>query len=602
MAVSGDFFSIEGVRAVKDNAENSFNLLMAAQNLDVDNLINKTIIDIQNKIAELKSQESQFLSMFDCLDIEDFKRRVANYYNYTEFGHFTGSNLKRIVDDYKALTDKQTQERQELLERMIYNLINSEFFTKDFEGDLLAAFQSSQVTDEVANYVINKLIGALSGIGLGKGGMLRSTDFGGAGKTSDGKQIFEVAAQLTTSVFNAHLTDLQNALKSGKVAGVDKARETEILRNASILLKPHENTNISGLTMKQTFAVEWKTTIDKVTGGTGKQSDIKATPEELQKINHDLQQLVVNELMSYNTSANNGVMRQFINDRISSMLQKDPYMFFIGNAPAQLEGVLGEIAAVSAITALLGEKYRAKAVKWIGSQMGAYSKKQPSIDIALREIGGIQFGIQIKNTTKDLADDFLHNIKFVDASVDTVLSKLGISPQAFENVFFADNFNVPYKKRGARFIQVDKGPHHTDSLFPVYVKIDDAIDDIVAKITSYLMLFASDFLYIGMDQGFKSKLATLDSNVLTTGGNYVYIVGSQVFFASEMLMQLEQDLSALQNLQKEAEQTDLIIDSYIEKQKGDAKGAYNIVSVLNGRGGNVSSHTVKLRSSWNFHR
>ena len=116
-------------------------------------------------------------------------------------------------------------------------------------------------------------------------------------------------------------------------------------------------------------------------------------------------------------------------------------------------------------------------------------------------------------------------------------------------------------------------------------------------------MYASDFLYIGLGDSFKSKLATLDLQVLNgVGGNYIYIVGPEVFFASEMLEQLQNDLSKLNELRSEAAFLSIQFESYFEKQKGE-QGSYNIVSELNaGTREGGPSRTIKLRSSWNFHR
>lgn len=605
-----DFFSIGGLEQILSQGEQDIqNLMSLAGANDTDELIDKTINDISTQIAELKKNEGSFLSLFGCLDVAEFRSRVKNYYNYSSLGSFTGSSLKNIVNDFKAVVEDKRKEHQQLLEQMIYNVIYSEYYNKDFEGDLIAAFENKQITNEMIQFVIGKIIGSLSGAGLGKGGQLQieaASKIGSIGTNDKGEHIFEVAAHLTTKAFNQHLASLQKGLQNGSIPGAGEW-EKQKLKEAQILLKPINNVQISGLSMKQSFAVQWNNIIQKGTSNkSGKGSDIDVTPEELHQINTEMQTLIVNEMMHNNPMANTSEVRSFLNDRISSMWQADPKMFFIGGSYTKLEGVLGEINAIVALTALLGENYHPKVVKWVGSQLGA-GGKQPSVDIAIRDIAGINFGIQIKNTMEDLDDEFLHSISFADSSINNIFGKLGIRENGIQDVIKADTFNVPYKKMGHLYRQVSSATDFSHSGMPGdfsrFLEIEKEIDNLVTEIDLYLAMYASDFLYIGLGNSFKSKLATLDLQVLNgVGGNYVYIVGPEVFFASEMLEQLQNDLSKLNELRSEAAFLSIQFESYFEKQKGE-RGSYNIVTELNaGTREGGPSRTIKLRSSWNFHR
>ena len=597
--MAADLMTLAGVAQVAADGQRSFNMFMAMQNLDTDNLVQQAIDHIQQKINILEKQEQEFLSMFDCSSIEQFKARVANYYHYSNLIAFTGSNLKAIVEEFKSATDEKVQERARVIELMIYNLIRSDL-VNDATWDLVAAFQNDQVTQEIVDYIVNKLVGALSGKGLGGGGTLTATRFGSSQKNSDGKEIFEIAANLTTEAFNEHLVDLQNKVDL-KLTGLKKdSDEYAAIKTARILLKPVKGkTTISGLHMQQSFGIQWSDLISQATkGGTGKGTDINVSDTELKKINGQIADNILNRL---NLDA---TMRTFAKGRIYDMLNKDPKMFFVGNSYTQLEGILGEINAVIAIVGLLGEKYRPKAMKWIGSQPGVRSGKQPSIDIVLREVGGIQFGVQVKNTASDLLTDISHYIGFADKSIDEIFNYFGGS-EAIKDVYTADVFNVPYKRKGQNYKQVGYNTswEHGDPAaagFQLYIDIDKQIDDIVANMNMYLTRFAPDFLYMGLGSGFRSALATLDNQVIQTGGNFVYIVGSSVFFAKEMLQELQEQLVALQQLKLKEQQMNFKLEAYFNKLTGET-GRFNIVSVLNGNG-SLSDHTIKMRSSWGFHK
>ena len=117
----------------------------------------------------------------------------------------------------------------------------------------------------------------------------------------------------------------------------------------------------------------------------------------------------------------------------------------------------------------------------------------------------------------------------------------------------------------------------------------------------YLTQFAPDFLYMGLDQmGFSSQLATLDLEVIETGGNYVYVVGPTVTFADEILTELKEELKALKEIKNLGQQLSFKLEATFDRLKGE-KQAFNIVSYLNGKSkGGLESHQTKLRSSWGF--
>ncbi len=597
-----DLNSIEGVANVVERGESALNFMSIATQLDIDNLIDKTIIDLDKKIKDMSQQKDNFLDQFGCKgNPELFKTRVAEYYNNYNLTTFTGKSLKTIVDQYKNATDIKLREKSQLIENMIYNLISSNLMGPG-QNKILQAFQNDQVTQEIADEVINTLLGALSNSTLGKGGTLTASSFAQYKSKSGGKGALEIAAGLTTTAFDAHVDSLQKLINSNAtLRGLAKdSPEYEAIKTARILLKPvHGKANFGNESLSQTLGVTWSDiTSNATTGKTGKGSDIKSNAE-LTKVNEELTIRILDELHLQ------GKDREFVQNRIKYMLGLDEKMFFVGRSYAQLEGILGELSAVVAITALLGDKYRDKAFHWIGSQRGVYSKKQPSIDIVLKEVGGIQYGIQVKNTIDDLSTDFSHYISFAEKPVDDIFNLFGgLDP--LKDVYTSDAYNVPYKRIGSSYSQV--GPNTTFShddpsaeRFPLYIELDERIDSIVQKMNLYFTQFAPDFLYMGLDQmGFSSQLATLDLEVIETGGNYVYIVGPTVTFADEMLTKLMEELKALKEIKNLGQQLSFKLEATFDRLRGE-KQAFNIVSYLNGKSkGGLESHQTKLRSSWGF--
>jgi len=596
-----DFMEISGVEQVEKEGKTALNNLLLLNNIsDIDLLIQQVIDDINNKIILLKKNEQDFLSMFDCSSTDQFKNRVANYYHYNNLMAFTGSSLNSIIKEFKSIHEQDKIQYARTIENLINNIVLSG--SVRMRQDLIDAYKSNEVTNAFKQEIINVVLSELSNYGT-KGSGLTSTKFASIKTKSDtdASGALVIAASATTENFKKHLEAMQATARK-HITNKTPAEVKKIL-HARALLKGSTSTRINGNQLTQTFSINWGEAINNITkDNTGKGSDINVSDKELHNTNRKIVEMIISKL---NLSSD---MSNFARNLIyNKMLNKDPRMFFVGESYTQLEGILGEINAVIAIVGLLGDKYRAKAMSWVGSQpitSKTFKGKQPSIDIVLKDIAGVPYGIQVKNTTQDLKDDFLHQISFAGGDLQTILTRLGIQDDSITNLFFSDEFNVPFKKYGTKFKEVDRGPHHTDDLFPKYVDLDISIDDITAKINTYFLMYASDFLYMGMDNSFKSKLAALDNQITEgAGGNYVYIVGSQVFFASEMLQQLQEELQELQELQRQSEQLSFQVKAYIEQLEDDI-GSVNIVSVRNGRSSkdNISSHKIKLKSSWKFHR
>ena len=358
--------------------------------------------------------------------------------------------------------------------------------------------------------------------------------------------------------------------------------------------------------MEQVLVIDWSDLIKEATSdNTGKASKLIYAKDsaELESINMQITERIISEY------GIDGTFKDYARQKITSMWKQDPTMFFIGGSANKLTGLLGEINTMIALTDLLSEKFKGDILNWVASNEGQSSKKQPSVDIALGEIGKYSYGIQVKNTTMDLKTDISHFISFADKSIDGILESLNIPSggEAIKNVYTSDVFNVPYKREGENnYVEVSPSTpfSHNDpsaTNFHKYTKLDEEIDSIVNQINLYLSRFASDFLYIGFEndnKGFKSALAALEAEV-PISGNFVYIVGPEVHFASEMLEQLQKELEALQEIELLNEQTSLRFEAYFGKLEEDNKTKFNIVSKLNS-GGSLRAHTIKMRSSFGF--
>ena len=615
-----NLMTIEGVADVAKEGKETINLLTASQQTDTKVLVSQAIAHIKNKIDQLKGSEQDFLNHFSCGSIGEFKSRVSKYYAFTGLINFTGSSLRKYTDEYKAAMNKSNEQLAEDINNILINL--QEYAIGQTEKDLEAILRGEAVSKAAADRVMSLLIKEMSNFGVGT---LSSTKFLTLTSTTEIKDknsvddtyFFNLCANLTTEAFRKNMDNLKKIArgeinkivgkqgKSGKAAIVEV--DKDLAEKAQKLITANEKSKkITGTSLEQVLVIDWSDLIKEATSdNTGKASKLIYAKDsaELESINMQITERIISEY------GIDGTFKDYARQKITSMWKQDPTMFFIGGSANKLTGLLGEINTMIALTDLLSEKFKGDILNWVASNEGQSSKKQPSVDIALGEIGKYSYGIQVKNTTMDLKTDISHFISFADKSIDGILESLNIPSggEAIKNVYTSDVFNVPYKREGENnYVEVSPSTpfSHNDpsaTNFHKYTKLDEEIDSIVNQINLYLSRFASDFLYIGFEndnKGFKSALAALEAEV-PISGNFVYIVGPEVHFASEMLEQLQKELEALQEIELLNEQTSLRFEAYFGKLEEDNKTKFNIVSKLNS-GGSLRAHTIKMRSSFGF--
>lgn len=597
------------VEGVAERGLDSYNMLATSLRMDTDNLVDRVIVELNEVIELLKSRQDDFLNLFGCKDTAEFEARVASYYAYDNLMKFTGSQLRNIVNDFKTAQDDRIKEVTNLLSQMLDNIKNNPNLQKSLEAKATRLYKETAEKYSPA-YFMQLISAGLSGAEFGGGilggqkGLQGTQAIKGTGRFDNtGREILEVSAASITEAFNEHLKEMEKIYWEN--LNKNEKDVPESIMHTKLLLSGFTTSKISSDKAEITLGAMWSQELNSLLS---RMKNNKNNPDLLEK---DLKEfnnkIKIKILDTLNISDSN--IRDFAKKRIEDMLVNDKTMFLIGNSPAQLEGVLGEINAVVAISRLLGKNFTPKIINWIGSQKVGTYKRQPSVDIVLRDIAGIKFGIQVKNTMANLdIPDISHEIGFADKSIKETFHQLGVGTDAIEDVYVADVYNVPYKREGDTYVEVGYGTpfihnDHTVSFFKRYVKTDILIDSIVDSMNTLLTMFAPDFLYMGLGDSFGSKLATLDNSLKSlkgVGGNYVYIVGPRVYFAHDMLSKLVKQLEALKNLDNQEQQMSFKLEAYFGKLKGE-NTSFNIVSDLNNFGGEGGSkHTIKMRSSWLF--
>ena len=606
-----DFNTISGVAEIAQQAESSFNYVMGAQQLDISNLVDQTINHLTEKIKGLEGLEEDFKDSFECSSLEAFEERVSNYYNNNNLLTFTGVSLSNIVEDFKTQLDAQSAESQRKAMALFQGMLNS-YLGGPYQSEVLKIMNNEKVGEEFAEQIMYEFRSLLNqNADLGS---LKSHTHHFRREKRGTKEVLTLVASKGTKAFRDYVdAAYEKAMKNGgqlkdKFKFTNQKTNTTFKKNTIITI--NTTSQVTDTTIKQTFGVNFADMIrssgTKMLTKTELENRLnngQITKRDISNKNRDIINLICDEL---NVT---GDYRDFVKRRIGSMLTKDPYLFYVGNSFTGLEGILGEINAVIAITALLGSKYKTKALHWIGSQPGVYSKKQPSIDLVVDNLlqpEKAQFGFQVKNTINEIDTDITHYIGFANKDLNIILENAGIDSDAIEAVYISDIYNVPYKRKGEFYKQVEYNTSFDNddpslNSFLSYIEVDKKINEIIDKIDIYLARFASDFIYM-QNPDFKSKLATLDNQIINseTTGNFCYIVGSKVFFAKKMLSDLQMDLQALQGLKKDEQLARLQFETYFSKKNEKGGEGYNIVNYMNDDKDTLDNYTIKMRSSWGF--
>ena len=611
-----DFYTVEGVAQIADTGERTFNLMMGMLGVDTSNLVQDTINRLEEKIDEMKDLEQDFLNTFHCSSLEAFAAKVEKYYHTNSLTTFTGSQLQVIVDEYKSYKDENKkvflQKAQEIYNNFLLNLKKTKPEYEKAIDDIIKGRPVQNVIIEDIKALFRAELSQVSSGTLKKDYHFSTTPRG------LGQSILKLTASQGTDAFKKYIDRAASlALNQISLSANSSQKELEIFNKqkfaADQLYQISSSQSAQNNDCNLNFTLKFIDLIslgDKILKG----SDVKnglIDDKELGKRNSRIIQLIVSELGLA------GSYRQFFIKRISTMLDTDRTMFFTGQGVTNLEGVLGEMNAVVAITDLLGEEYTDKALRWIGSQTGT-GNKQPSIDIVIDEIVGgfakAKFGIQVKNTTQEIID-ITHYINFADKNLIDILNNAGINAESIEAVYISDTFNVPFKREGYYYKQVgyETSFEHKDSAqsgFYAYIRVDKLIDTIVDSINTYLARFASDFIYMA-NPDFPSALATLNSQL--TGvlkGNFCYIVGPKVYFANRMLQDLIMQLKVLQSLKTNEQKASLQFETYFSKKNEEGGAGYNIVDYKNSKSidkngkvvykNTLDQYTLKMRTSWGF--
>lgn len=263
--------------------------------------------------------------------------------------------------------------------------------------------------------------------------------------------------------------------------------------------------------------------------------------------------------------------------------------FFVGKSVNDIIGLCGEIQSIYYLYCFLGcePSTLGNEIKWMGGKHVGEKGQKPHRDTLLQV-----FGIQVKNSVSQE----LRSIDFADASIETILQKIGVGGDDVKNLianfYGTKHFNVGYNinpRTGKYYIDRDDPLRAIDSdgtnraviYQRTYRQLMDKSDDI----EKLLAFSAATLMY--MDIG--DIPGNLDANNL-------YLLGGATFYAASNI------LSYI--LKTFKEDKDGILRAF-RVHSSSSKDSHTIVDALNdnNRSPEYSKEVLKkviLTSSFNF--
>lgn len=580
MAITAENLSVAGVENIVKEGRNAYaDLIGDSSKVDI---LKATLARIDHLLDWLMKQEQNLCNKMGVSDLKEFKNKFNQAVNDLNLYKLTGTELKRLYyDAFKEATGKANIEDKKA-EALAQTLLDA--LMEELDTDSISSLEPR------FHRVLLDAVVTETGCKTDLRALTRSTVLIDNG---EGPKIINEAL---TPEIKKRLKILLSVANSDKEIGGD---DYSVLKKISLK-------NFKGMDnpIEITTNSEWYTLIEGLSSGVG----LKAFKEQYGDKKYEALIKKVNNKMTQSICTNLGLkgdneVRNAINAMLDTKLGPDDEegmkkMFFIGKADKEVIGLLGEIAAYAALKKAFGSKVQ---LRWAAQALEG--GKQLSIDIVLNEM----FGIQVKNTTKDLKEiNYAENITanlgigFVDKSAYDVIKQLTDS-DALSKAYESSYFNISY------VIDHDDEPHVIPGNTPDFDSIANDLVTLRENVKVFLYQFSPEMVFMANDGDTFSQLATLESSLQNLSGNLVYIVGNQPVFASEALIRIRKQID---NLIKEIKGEKITDPENALRISGSH--SKNIVNYLNDRadkhepiglerqGALVGVGTISLTTSFRF--
>ena len=578
MAISKENLSVDGVIKIAEKGRAAYVDLMGS-NSKVD-ILEATLERIDNLLKWLIEEQNKLCHEMGVKDLKEFKSKFNQAVDDLNLYKLTGSDLKKLyVNDFTVAAGKYNAEDkkiEDLAQKILDEILNT------------PAFDISKI-DELISKFHGVLLDAVVTESGGKIDLRALTRSAIATQTEDGPKI---VAEAITPTVKKRLNLLLKLINNGQ----------KFDRKDYLMLDRLDVTKFKG--MEDPIEIEINSEWFELTKGMSETTFLnflEENPKEAKALRKEVNERMTESICSSLGLSSDNAVKKAINAMLKTKIDDNKTManmFFIGKAPTEVTGLLGEIAAYAALKKAFGPKVK---LRWAAQALEG--GKQLSIDIVLNEM----FGVQVKNTTKDLdkinyAEKAIAKlgITFVDKSAYDVIYQLTDS-EALSKAYESSYFNISYT------IDHDNEPHVIAGSSPVFDTIASDLVDLREDVKVFLYRFSPEMVYMANNGDVFAQLATLDNSLQQLGGNLVYIVGNQPVFASEMLLRIRKQID---NLIKEIKGEKITDPENALRISGSH--SKNIVNYLNDRadkhepiglekqGALVGVGTISFTSSFRF--
>lgn len=592
MAISSKNLSVEGVEEILQAGNDAYRDLFSNNEiLDKSANILQAIERIQKKIDSLHEREEEVLQKFTAPNDRGSIQKRIDEYRTKDFKNFFGDDLRKIfINDFnkaiKAHKDNKAEQQNALAELILERVLNSNPITPKAEQTYAEA-----VAKEFA-----RALGVVNA--AGGTSVTRKNVIGVVEGTKDNLYIIvEDLSKTARERLQTYLNQLNNK-KSKK----ELTFKSDILKGITL-----DDIKTKSDSLELRFKSEWLQNTQMMSG-----SDIDAAIERDPKYIEIRNQVNENIIALLKRNVSSKVQNK-LEIELRERLKQYPNLFYVGTASTAITGLLGELAAVIAIKDLTGVDV---SLEWVADNL--QDGKKVSIDIVLKHTldidvkeGRDDYGINVKNssTTGKFSSSKKYGITFAkrdpEAILNTLLSQQAVhNAEALSNAFQTSYFNLSYQIFTSR-------PHVRANSNKVFDKIEDDLIDFRETLISFLYQFAPEMLFMETDEVEKALLVLdqeLESKMTKRRGNILYLVQGQIYFPSEMLLQLKEEL---QSMAEQIKASNNFRQSSLFSINTNNKS--NIISLLNDRairGESVAlrdfnstynlNMVIPMKSSWRF--
>lgn len=490
MAITSQNWTLPGV-------ENILGQSAIAINEFTQSALNGThvLTELAADIKALQAKEQALLAKFGGID--ELKSRIAQF--KADANGFAGRGLRlNFTIPYETAMDQQLQKAQLDFEIYIVNYLR-DHLAEDVFNNLNAQdlFKYLNLQDLGLPNLITVMV---SSKGSTVTGLKRSG--GQVGGKKDNRALSEFLLKNSSSAVVARISKAVERIKKDLAKqGIDLEAHTEINQNR---IKIYSGTKWAQLTSQGGVPIS--------------ETTARKNPQIAKNLNN-INRQIKNEIRSQ--LGINGSNSRAFDLVMNHMLNKNPYMFFVGRNVNQITGLIGEITAMILFYDLI---HAYPSVEWAAQHTGL-SGTQASADIII-DAG---YGIQVKNSTTDFG--MIENaaqeltIGFSNVSFDRLGDMLHFNSEAIEDLYDTQLYNISYNGgHGSGTFSAGSNPHFDST--------DNYIDTLIRQFETVMSIYSSSLLY--MDDARNKGLNVYSGDV----GNVLYMVNLVPYLASDMLQKI----------------------------------------------------------------